>query len=407
MRLLEIFATLDDAALLELRDEHLGLEGSESRSDICLNLERELRSPNHVRSTVFNLQPPGFCILTDLLDADDHQISFATLKDRVMEESFMLAARVTSGDLAGGSRDHDVYRKVFVEARRSDLELDPSEVKLLAILRPAVGIRTVEHFLMEHHEDFHGFWKTDHAFLDVMRTLRSRGLAFVVGGALRLPSDLVPSIRQFLGIEASTAARRRLYERINNEELRGALEASRLKLSGAKEERLQRLLDHHVQPREVLTTLSIVYLRDLCRDAGIAVAGAKEELIERITNHFASGWDIREPEPEPPPPPPEERSLDPRSFDTFFGFLRGEDLSDILTGIGSSRVTGAKDTKVTLLRESRFSESSLLLQLDAKQLDGILAKRRLKQGGSKRDRVARLLEDAENAPLPTDPMPPP
>ena len=65
----------------------------------------------------------------------------------------------------------------------------------------------------------------------------------------------------------------------------------------------------------------------------------------------------------------------------------------MLTGIEASRVTGSKEQKVALLRETRFSEASLLLHLDAKQLEGILAKRRLKLAGSKRDRIARLLAD--------------
>jgi hypothetical protein len=45
------------------------------------------------------------------------------------------------------------------------------------------------------------------------------------------------------------------------------------------------------------------------------------------------------------------------------------------------------------LCEPRSSEASRLLHLDAKQLESILAKRRLKLGGSKRDRIARLLAD--------------
>ena len=43
----------------------------------------------------------------------------------------------------------------------------------------------------------------------------------------------------------------------------------------------------------------------------------------------------------------------------------------------------SSEPKVALLRETRFSEASLLLHLDAKQLEGILAKRRLKLAGSK------------------------
>ncbi len=393
MRLLEMLTQLDDHVLNELNQEHLGGDGVESRGDVCLNLERELRSPNHVRATVMNLQPPGFCILNHLLDADDYSVPFSTLKERVMEESLMLAARVSSGDLAGGDRDRDVYRKVLVEARRSDLELDPSEIKLLAILRTALQIRTVEHFLMEHHEDFHAFWRTDHAFLDVMRNMRGRGLAFMSEGNLRLPTDLVPTVRQVLGLEGTFGSRKRLYEKVANEDLRRALEASNLKLSGSKEERLQRLLDHYIQPRDVLEVMSLVDLRELCRSNEIAVAGAKDVLIERVAVHFASGWDVRAPEAAPPPPPPEPRELSPEAFTALFESLRSEDLSDMLTGVEASRVTGSKEQKVALLRETRFSEASLLLHLDAKQLESILAKRRLKLAGSKRDRIARLLAD--------------
>jgi hypothetical protein len=403
MRLLEILSTLDDAALFELRDEHLSSDLAESRSDVCLNLERELRSPNHVRSTVFNLQPPGFCILTELLEADAHATSFSSLKERVMERALTFATRVSTGDLAAGNRDRDVYRRVFVEARRSDLELDPSEVKLLAILRQALRLRTIEHFLMEHHHDFHLFWRTDHAFLDVMHTLRGRGLAFVVDGALRLPTDLAPTVQHLLGLEASQRACRRLYGRIANDDLKLALERAELKLGGAKEDRIQRLLDHYVQPREVLDTMALSALRDLCRDANIGVSGSKDDLVERTANHFASGWDLRLPDPPPPPAPPEERCLSPEAFDRFFGSLRGEELGDILTGIEASRVTGSKESKIKVLKGSRWSEQSLLLHLDAKQLDGILSKRRLRGGGSKRDRVARLLEDAARVPLETAP----
>jgi hypothetical protein len=394
MRLLELLQSLDDDVLNELNQEHLGGDGVESREDVCANLERELRSPNHVRATVMNLQPPGFCILNHLLDAEDFSVPFASLKEQVMEESLMLAARVSSGDLAGGDRDRDVYRKVLVEARRSDLELDPSEIKLLNILRMSLRIRTVEHFLMEHHEDFHAFWRTDHAFLDVMRTMRGRGLAFMAEGNLRLPEDLVPTIRQVLGLEGSLGSRKRLFERMVLEDLRRALEGVGLKLGGSKDERVQRLLDHYIQPREALEHVALPELRDICRDANIVHTGAnKDVLVERIAQHFASGWDVRTPPPPPPPPPPEPRELSPEAFTALFESLRSEDLSDMLTGIEASRVTGSKEQKVALLRETRFSEASLLLHLDAKQLEGILAKRRLKLAGSKRDRIARLLAD--------------
>jgi len=395
MRLLEMLPLLDDHVLSELKHEHLGEETGDSRDEICASLERELKSPNHLRATVMNLQPPGFCILGRLLEAPGFMVPFGALKDQVIEESLMLAARVSAGDLAGGNRDRDIYRKVLVEARRSDLELDPSEIKLLGILRSSFGIRTVEHFLMEHHDDFHAFWKTDHGFLDVMRTLRGRGLGYMLDGNLCLPSDLAPTVRQILGIEGTAASRRRLYDRLSNEDLRKALETAGLRLSGLKDERLQRLLDHYIQPREVLEAVTMADLKELCRNADIVVSGTKEELVERIALHFAGDLDIRKPEPAPPPPPPEDRLLTPQAFVALFESLRSEDLSDILTGIESSRVTGSKEAKVALLRDSRFSEMSMLMHLDAKQLESILAKKKLKLAGAKRERISRLLAHSE------------
>jgi hypothetical protein len=390
MRLLEMLSLLDETALEELRQEHLtNAEGA--REDICLDLERELRSPSHVRATIVNLQPPGFCILNQILESADYSVPFTSLKERVMEESMMIAARVSSGDLASGDRDRGIYRRVLVEAQRSDLELDPSEVKLLAILRVELGIRTVEHFLMQHHDDFHAFWRTEHAFLDAMRSMRDRGLAFVSDGQLRLPVDLVPSVRQVLGLEGTNASRRRLFEKLGNEDLKRGLEGAGLKLGGAKDERLQRLLDHYIQPREVLELMALGDLRELCRQANITQGGAKDALVERVAQHFAAGWDVRTPEPAPPPPPPEPRVLAPADFDALFGSLRGEDLSDILTGIEASRVSGSKESKVAILRNSLFSEASLLMHLDTKQLENALSRRHLKVAGAKRDRVARLL----------------
>ncbi|MFY0579293.1 hypothetical protein ACN28S_37975 [Cystobacter fuscus] len=55
-------------------------------------------------------------------------------------------------------------------------------------------------------------------------------------------------------------------------------------------------------------------------------------------------------------------------------------------------MTGSKEQLVQLLRESRFSETSLMMELDSRQLDAVLAKHQLKTGGSKREKIQRLLD---------------
>ena len=97
------------------------------------------------------------------------------------------------------------------------------------------------------------------------------------------------------------------------------------------------------------------------------------------------------PPPEAPPEPAEPRVLGDEAFLALFSSLRQQDLSDILAGIGANRVTGAKDHLVKLLKETRFSEATLLLELNLKQLEAALDKAKLKAGGSKREKVERLL----------------
>src|SRR5437870_2271006 len=99
MRLVDLLATLDDETLDRLARTHLGAIDEESRAARCLNLESELRSPKRVRDTVFNLQPPAFRILEVLLESTEHSVALAGLRERAMEETIVLADRVSTGSI--------------------------------------------------------------------------------------------------------------------------------------------------------------------------------------------------------------------------------------------------------------------------------------------------------------------
>jgi hypothetical protein len=392
MRLLEIFDSLAEESLQHLVERFLGPGESTSTATQNANLESALRSPKHVRDTVYDLQPPTFRILSRLLDADAHSIPASALRDSVMEETSSLASAVTSGAILRGDETARLYRRVFLEARRNDLSIDPSEAAILGVLRRELQIPQVEHFLIEHHQDFWTFWRKDHAFLEAMRTLQEQGIVFIVAGAFVLADELVPFVRQVLGLELGAAATRRLYTKVRNEGLADILANSGLKVGGNKEERLQRLIDNYVQPTAGLTAMSLPDLKELAKDCGLVIGGNKEDLVERIVGHFASGEDIKPAEAPPPPPPPEERELSPERFELLFAALRVSEISDILAGIGSKRLTGTREQLTRLVRESRFNEVSLVSELDGKQLDAVLAREKLKVSGLKAERVRRLVE---------------
>jgi hypothetical protein len=195
-----------------------------------------------------------------------------------------------------------------------------------------------------------------------------------------------------MGLEASPAACRRLFERVNGSVLSETLSSISAKSSGSKDEKIQRLVENYVQPTDVLVHLGINEVKDISRDLSLPVSGAKEELIGQVVSHFSVSADLRPPVTVAPPPPNEPRILAPDAFDSLFSCLRGQDLSDILVGIGAPRTTGAKEILVRLVRESRFAEVTLLMELDGRQLESALSRMNLNRGGAKLDRANRLVQ---------------
>lgn len=400
MRLAALLAELPVDQLERLAAEHLGQDETVSRTALCTTLEGVLRSYSFVRRFVCDRLPPTFASLEVLLEADGWTLPATTFRETVEERTSEIVQRVASGDLVGRDASLRLYRRVLVEARRNDLILDASETAILGVLRRELGIRPVEHFVLEHHPDFHEFWNDDQAFLRESHALRSFGLVFGHAGNVLLAEEVVPLVRQTLGFETSSASRRRLYERLSSAELAEVLEESQLRTSGSRDERLDRVLSNFLQPTEVLRTLQLQTLRDLCRDVNATVSGSKDELIERLVEYYLHDLDIR-PLPDLPPPvvrDPEPRTLDERRFRGLFGSLKGDELTDVLVGIESSRITGAKDAKVDLLWNSPFAEATLLETLTNRVLEEVLDRHRLRTAGSKRERVDRLVEHFRTLP---------
>jgi len=391
MRLAELMHELSDEDLERL-EEASNADHEASRSAIIASLETSLRSYSFVKGFVGDCMPPTFSILELLLNAEGFALPAAGFREHVDGHTTALIERVANGDLVGRDNSIRLYRRVLFEARRNDLVLDTSETAILGVLRAELAIRQHEHFLIEHHPDFHHLWKKPHSFFDQMSALRSRGLVFAHEGRLVLAADVVPVIRRVLGFELSPQAYRRLLDHFTGKQLGDALAEAGIKTSGARDEKQDRLLASYVQPSEALRALSLAELRDLCRDTNAAIAGAKEEVVDRLVDHFLQGGDLPQQKISAPPPPPEARTLDEQQFRGLFSSLRGEELTEILMGIDSSRITGSKDVKVNLLVESRFSETTLLDKLTSKNLEETLDKLRLKTSGAKRERVERIVD---------------
>jgi hypothetical protein len=402
VRLASLLADLTEEQLDHLRIEHIGDDDKVSRGALCRTLESVLKSYSFVREFIGDRLPPTFSILELLLDAPGYSLPLEGFRETVTSHCQGLLERVASGDLVGRDDAQRLYRSVLLEARRNDSRLDPSETSILGVLRRELRIRAVEHFLIEHHPSFREFWGSDHAFLDSIGALRSSGLIFAHEGNVVLAEEVVPVARQALGLEMSAASRRRLYEHLSATDLGAALGALKLKTSGSREAKLERLLGNYAQPSDVLGELPGQTLKSICRDTGVASSGAKEDLVERLGQHFMLNRDVDSSTDgemvEETAPEPEPRRLSLPRFRALFWGIKGDQLTDILTDVGSRRVTGAKDVKVKLIEQSPFSEATLLGHLTTRALEDALYRHRLKTSGSKGDRIERLVDFFATAP---------
>lgn len=391
MRLAPLLAALSEEDLNRLAVEHVRTDEKLPRLQLCNFLEGALRSYRFVNELITNRQPPTFAALTLLLDAPGYELPKDTFHVRGMAETRRIADLIDAGDLVARENQLRLYRHALYEARRNDLDLNSSETALLALLRRESGIAQVEHFLIEHHKDLREFWDKDHCFVHETIALRSAGLVFIHGERVLIPEEVAPAVWQTLGIDMPTDSARRLFGYLSNGELAGALERNGSRTSGSKEARLERMLVERIQPRVVLRSVDLPTLRNICRATDASVGGNKEELVERIAGHFAQRKDQREEEP-PAPPRREPRRLTQEQFETLFSALLHQELTDILRRFSDLRQTGTKDLRIRTLWQAHLAEHTLLGELMNRDLEDILHRLSLRLGGSKYDRIERIID---------------
>jgi hypothetical protein len=401
MRLSDLLAETDQNALERLALEHARTDEHLSRAHLLATIEGVLRSHRFLQEFLLNRQPPTFAIITLLLDAAEHALPMHGFKETVLAETARLCRVVDSREILARDDQLRVYRKVLYQARSNDRQIEVAEAAILGVLRQELGIAQVEHFLIEHHAELREFWQQDEAFERELNSLRSAGLVYVRDGRTLLPDDLTQVIRHVLGVDMPASSARRLYGYLSNQELYEALAATEAPTSGSKDERIERLVAHMTQPREILRLRSIGMerLREVCRDIGAKVSGSKEDVVDRIVAHVAAGRDVLR-EPEPPPPVKEPRRLDEERFAFLFARLRGHELALIL-GALELRRWGTKELQIRILWEAHRSEETLLNALSSADLEVFLRRMDLKTSGSKADRIDRAIDHFANVAIET------
>ncbi|MCE9572521.1 MAG: SAP domain-containing protein [Deltaproteobacteria bacterium] len=397
MRLADLLAETSVEDLDRLAHDHARADDELARPQLLATIEGVLRSHRFLQEFLVNLQPPAFAILTVLLDAPDYRFATREFREAVVAETDRLCQAIDNHEVLDRDDQIRVYRRVLYQARSNDTLIDPAEAAILGVLRQELKIAQVEHFLIEHHADLREFWRRDAAFIRELHALRSAGIVYEREGFTLLPDDLARGIRQVLGLDMSRPDARRLFGYLSNLELHEALSAIRVSTSGAKDERIERLIANMAQPRVVVRLLGVGRLREVCKEIGAAVSGSKDELVDRIVAHVAADRDIV-PAPEPPAAIQEARRLSEERFGMLFSKLRGHELAAILSELELRR-WGTKESQVRTLWEAHRSEETLLGALSSADLEAFLRRLGLRSNGSKGDRSQRVIEHFAGASL--------
>ena len=298
--------------------------------------------------------------------------------------------------------DHELYRRVLGEAWRSNLCVDPSEAGLLAVLRHELHLTPTDHFLTLHHGDLRDLASAIGELGRELTALAELGVLYIREEVALIPGEIEEPLRTAMGLPLQRQAMVRLLEWFSSKELSDTLGMSGLRLSGDKAQKIQRLVARLISPTVVLQGLGISRLQEIASGVGCSRAGSKDELIDRLVRHFLHGLDVPAPEEPAEELPAEPKLLTERAFLELFSSLSNRDLAGLMEALGDVPISGNKTVRIGNLWISRHSESTLLALLSSRQLQDVLSTLDLKLGGSKSDRIQRLIEHFSHLGLPED-----
>ena len=235
-------------------------------------------------------------ILRHLLACPDHACDEPALIDAVTaaERAVVDAAADPESLRWEDERALGILEAVIDVALHDDVVSD-DELRLIERLREKLRIRErSKEIVMARLGHFPGPGNQLHApsdFRNALNDLQRRGVVFYCnrldGGRYVIPDEIAPGVKKGLGIELTEKPWRLLLANLSNAHLGLVLEAAGLPKSGAKDDRVERIVAAGIHPSAALDSLSNQDLYNIC-DAlpGANVSGSKAAKIERVIDYF-------------------------------------------------------------------------------------------------------------------------
>lgn len=188
---------------------------------------------------------------------------------------------------------------VILETALEDDKISSDELALVNKLRKKLSLTEKDQFLIQAELGlFPTKGKDEHSpkeVLGAISDLQKMGVIFLCNrvddtdeSLLVIPEEIVPGIKQVIGVELIEHKYRLLLDLFQNKHLRTVLKSRGLKTSGVTEELVERIIHSGIQPSEALECLTTTELSDLCSEIkSLNVSGTKADKVDRLIGYYS------------------------------------------------------------------------------------------------------------------------
>jgi hypothetical protein len=408
MKLQEILQTYDTQLLDQISadkvDEAITLRLP--AAVIMQEIISALSSQSYISKKVLYAKPPAYAILNIILQSPDHTVEIEGFQTKVTEYVKQLSDKAAQTN-AINKKHTQLYTKILKRAWENDNLIDKSEAHILELVKQELGIWDKEHFLLMHDSSTISLWNMEQEYYSSRNQLLSCGILLTYNNKYVIAEEVAFQIRRTFGIEIMDRSFERLLNGFTKEDLAFALEAFQFNVSGTKQAMIERLINSLIPTTEILGTLHLDNLRELCRQQNMQIGGVKNIVIAKIIEHFDQERDLYVPptvdEVSATPSEPESREMEAGVYQKILLSLTGQQLYDILYQ-SALMTSGTKEEKVKRIMESPWRERSMLAWLRKEDLSQLCRRFSLPVSGSKQELIDRIIDYDISSPIINEPI---
>lgn len=353
-----------------------------------------LSSQSYIAGKIQYARPPVFAFLNLILESPDGMRSIDGFRDLVAAHLNEISAQAAALNITQHP-GRQLYVKILKRAWESDGFIDKNEAYILELIKQELGIWDREHYILMHDPSILSIWDAEQEYYSARNYLLTTGIILACEGNYVIADEVAAQLQKTLGIEMTKEPFQRMFDGFFREDLATILNYFQLNISGTKDVMIERLYNSLVPPFELLSTLSLEVLKDICRHNSISGSGVKSNVIQNIIDHYNHQIDQLADEPEPADDEisilPETREMTEDMFSKMLSLLTGQQLYDILYHCYLA-TSGSKEEKIKRIVESRYSERKIFHHLRKEDLSQICRKLALPVSGSKQELTDRIIE---------------